>query len=352
MADMPPKQPVTGTASVRMDTGSALPRMEDELGDAVPVTPASPPPPPQGMSASAALVTMHDAASQSGGDAFRVLKAFQDYLESERQRARRRMTILGCVFAAVIVVVVGAFMAIWFATMRNMQATNAQLLQAALSSRERETPQPVVAPQPQPSAADTAKAVAEAIATAQAEQSATFAKAIEDMNASLEAMRESSRKAEAERIKAEEVARKALAEKAAAEKAAKEAAAKALAEKAAAEKAAKEAAAKALAEKEAREKAAKAAAAKAAQEKAAAAKAAASSNPAPILPRDDPSRGSAAPILPRDDTSRGSAAPAKPTLTIPRYDAPPPPEGFMQESMAVRLPREPHPVFWRIYMPK
>ena len=347
MADMPPKQPVTGTASVRMDTGSALPRMEDELGDAVPVTPASPPPPPQGMSASAALVTMHDAASQSGGDAFRVLKAFQDYLESERQRARRRMTILGCVFAAVIVVVVGAFMAIWFATMRNMQATNAQLLQAALSSRERETPQPIVATQPQPSAADTAKAVAEAIATAQAEQSATFAKALEDMNASLEAMRESSRKAEAERIKAEEVARKALAEKAAAEKAAKEAAAKALAEKAAAEKAAKEAAAKALAEKEAREKAAKAAAAKAAQEKAAA-----SSNPAPILPRDDPSRGPAAPILPRDDTSRGSAAPAKPTLTIPRYDAPPPPEGFMQESMAVRLPREPHPVFWRIYMPK
>lgn len=351
MADMPPKQPVTGTASVRMDTGSALPRMEDELGDAVPVTPASPPPPPQGMSASAALVTMHDAASQSGGDAFRVLKAFQDYLESERQRARRRMTILGCVFAAVIVVVVGAFMAIWFATMRNMQATNAQLLQAALSSRERETRQPAVAPQPQPSAADTAKAVAEAIATAQAEQSATFAKAIEDMNASLEAMRESSRKAEAERIKAEEVARKALAEKAAAEKAAKEAAAKALAEKAAAEKAAKEAAAKALAEKEAREKAAKAAAAKAAQEKAAAAKAAASSNPAPILPRDDTSRGSA-PILPRDDPSRGSAAPAKPALTIPRYDAPPPPEGFMQESMAVRLPREPHPVFWRIYMPK
>lgn len=338
MADMPPKQPVTGTASVRMDTGSALPRMDDELGDAVPVTPASPPPPPQGMSASAALVTMHDAASQSGGDAFRVLKAFQDYLESERQRARRRMTILGCVFAAVIVVVVGAFMAIWFATMRNMQATNAQLLQAALSSRERETPQPAVAPQPQPSAADTAKAVAEAIATAQAEQSATFAKALEDMNASLEAMRESSRKAEAERIKAEEVARKALAEKAAAEKAAKEAAAKALAEKAAAEKAAKEAAAKALAEKEAREKAAKAAAAKAAQEKAAAAKAAASSNPAPILPRDD--------------TSRGPAAPAKPTLTIPRYDAPPPPEGFTQESMAVRLPREPHPVFWRIYMPK
>ena len=341
MADMPPKQPVTGTASVRMDTGSALPRMDDELGDAVPVTPASPPPPPQGMSASAALVTMHDAASQSGGDAFRVLKAFQDYLESERQRARRRMTILGCVFAAVIVVVVGAFMAIWFATMRNMQATNAQLLQAALSSRERETPQPAVAPQPQPSAADTAKAVAEAIATAQAEQSATFAKALEDMNASLEAMRESSRKAEAERIQAEEVARKALAEKAAAEKAAKEAAAKALAEKAAAEKAAKEAAAKALAEKEAREKAAKAAAAKAA----------ASSNPAPILPRDDTSRGSA-PILPRDDTSRGPAAPAKPALTIPRYDAPPPPEGFMQESMAVRLPREPHPVFWRIYMPK
>ena len=102
MSDVPPKQPVTGTDSVRMDTGASLPPYQGANADTdpVPVTPASS---GAGMSASAALVSMHNAASQAGGDAFPVLKAFQDYLESERQRARRRMTTLSVVFAVVIV---------------------------------------------------------------------------------------------------------------------------------------------------------------------------------------------------------------------------------------------------------
>ncbi len=176
MPDVPPKQPVTGTDSVRMNTGAGLPPFPGSNTDTdpVPVTPASP---GAGMSASAALVSMHNAASQAGGDAFPVLKAFQDYLESERQRARHRMMTLSIVFAVVIVTVVGAFTLFWYSSMQGVQATNRQLLEAALK-RANEPPAPVVVQPPQPSAADTAKIIAEAVSKAQAEQSAVFAKTL------------------------------------------------------------------------------------------------------------------------------------------------------------------------------
>lgn len=320
---------------------NAGPPLSGGEADPIPVTPAT-----SGMSASTALVTMHNAASQAGGDALPVLKAFQDYLESERQRARRRMTTLGVVFAVVILAVVAAFALIWYSTMRGMQDTNRQLLDAALKRANAEPPAPVVVqPPPQPSAAETAKVIAEAVSRAQSEQSAVFAKTLEGLNASLEAMRQDNA-AMKEKIAQAEAAAKAEAERRAAEKAA--------AEKAAAEKAARLAAEKAAAEKAAAEKAARLAAEKAAAAKAAAAKTAAAkgtATPASSAGNGAPASGGPG-AAPHNAVAPAKPQPPKPAeLAIPKYDAPPPPAGFAQDSMGVRLQKEPRPISWRVYVP-
>ena len=347
MSDVPPKQPVKGTDSVRMNTGAAFPPYQGANADPdpVPVTPASPGP---GMSASAALVSMHNAASQAGGDAFPVLKAFQDYLESERQRARNRMMTLSIVFAVVIVAVVGAFALFWYSSMRGVQDTNRQLLEAALKRANAEPPVPVVVQPPQPSAAETAKVIAEAVSKAQSDQSAVFAKSLEGLNASLESLRRDNAEMRAEIEREKAAAAKAAAEREAAEKAAAE---RAVAEEKA--RAAKEEAEKAAAQK--------AAAAKAVAQKVAAQKATitgegpasskqqtgegpASSGPQTASSKPQTGEGPA--------SSRPQTAPSEPPpLVIPKYDAPPPPTGFSQDVMAVRLQKEPRPISWRVYVP-
>ena len=326
MSDAPPKQSVTGTDSVRMDNDSHLPPYSGADAGPVPVTSASA---GAGMSASAALVSMHNAASQSGGDAFPVLKAFQDYLESERQRARHRMMTLSIVFAVVIVAVVGAFTLFWYSSMRGVQDTNRQLLEAALK-RASEPPAPVIVQPPQPSAADTAKVIAEAVAKAQAEQTATFAKTLEGLNASLETMRQENAgmKAEIERAKA--AAEKDYAERLAAEKAADE---------------------RATTEEKART-----------AKKSAAPAAVQSPTPKDQGPVRDARVASATPpAVPSSEADvqdsggdalvASAAPPQQPELQIPKYNAPPPPAGFSPDVMAVRLPKEPRPISWRVYVP-
>jgi flagellar basal body-associated protein FliL len=300
------------------------------------------------MSASAALVSMHNAASQAGGDAFPVLKAFQDYLESERQRARNRMMTLSIVFAVVIVAVVGAFALFWYSSMHGVQDTNRQLLEAALKRANAEPPAPVVVQPAQPSAAETAKVIAEAVSKAQSDQSAVFAKSLEGLNASLESLRRDNAEMRAEIEREKAAAAKAAAEREAAEKAAAE---RAVAEEKA--RAAKEEAEKAAAQK--------AAAAKAVAQKVAAQKATitgegpasskqqtgegpASSGPQTASSKPQTGEGPA--------SSRPQTAPSEPPpLVIPKYDAPPPPTGFSQDVMAVRLQKEPRPISWRVYVP-
>ena len=342
MSDVPPKQPVTGTDSVRMDTNAGLPpfRGTNADSDPVPVTPASPRP-GAGMSASAALVSMHNAASQAGGDAFPVLKAFQDYLESERQRARNRMMTLSIVFAVVIVAVVGAFALFWFSSMRGVQDTNRQLLEAALKRANAEPPAPVVVQPAQPSAAETAKVIAEAVTKAQSDQSAAFAKTLEGLNTSLESLRRDNAE-----MRAEIEREKAAAEKAAAER---EAAEKAAAERAIAEEKARAA----------REEAEKAAAQKAAAEKESAQKVAqkvtvTEERPSSSEPQMVSSATQTSPEAPTATAAAKQTPPpaTKPAeLVIPKYDAPPPPTGFSQDVMAVRLQKEPRPISWRVYVP-
>ncbi len=347
MSDVPPKQPVTGTDSVRMDTNAGLPPYPGANADPdpVPVTPASPGP-GAGMSASAALVSMHNAASQAGGDAFPVLKAFQDYLESERQRARNRMMTLSIVFAVVIVAVVGAFALFWYSSMHGVQDTNRQLLEAALKRANAEPPAPVVVQPAQPSAAETAKVIAEAVSKAQSDQSAVFAKSLEGLNASLESLRRDNAEMRAEIEREKAAAAKAAAEREAAEKAAAE---RAVAEEKA--RAAKEEAEKLTAQK--------ASAAKAVAQKVAAQKAAITGeDPTSSEPQTGEGPTSSGPQTSPDAPPETTAVvkltppPPKPAeLVIPKYDTPPPPAGFSQDVMAVRLQKEPRPISWRVYVP-
>ena len=249
------------------------------------------------------------------------------------------MTTRSVGFASVTVAGIGAFALIWLSTMRGMQDTNHQLLDAALKRANAEPPAPVVVQPPsQPSAVETAKVIAEAVSRAQSEQSAVFAKTLEGLNASLESMRRDNAemRAEIEREKA--------------------ASARAAAERAAAEKAAAE---RAVAEEKARaakEEAQRIAAQKAASEKEAAAKAEAA-NKAAQSAKNSSATAPAAPAAATAGTATPAAKPTpppppKPTeLKIPKYDAPPPPEGFSQDVMAVRLQKEPRPISWRVYVP-
>lgn len=109
---IPPKQTVNETvASERpqphMPPPSAYqPYAAPSPGGAPPYMPPGYPDPHPG-----ALVSIHSAALQANAESFPVLKAFQDYLEEERQRSRKRMLNLSISFMVVIVLVIGGFLA-------------------------------------------------------------------------------------------------------------------------------------------------------------------------------------------------------------------------------------------------
>ena len=84
------------------------------------------------------VVAMYNAASSAGAEPFPVLKAFQDYIESERAQARRRIAYLSVIFSLVIILVVAGFFVIGLSMFNNMSSLQARLLEAALR------------PQPQP----------------------------------------------------------------------------------------------------------------------------------------------------------------------------------------------------------
>lgn len=98
MSDIPPRQPVNGTASARVESAYGLPPLPQ--GDQ-----------PPDIDATGALVSLHQAATQSGPDSFPVLKAFQEYLESERRRARHRVALVTSLFAGIVVVLIAVFLA-------------------------------------------------------------------------------------------------------------------------------------------------------------------------------------------------------------------------------------------------
>lgn len=102
-------------------------------------------------------------AFPKGDESFPVLKAFQEFLDAERERARRRqMTLTICFMSAIVVLVVlfcvvGAVL--FSGMMRRSDAQQTQMLDilmqrmpapAAQAPAPQPAPQPVVAPQPDP----------------------------------------------------------------------------------------------------------------------------------------------------------------------------------------------------------
>lgn len=351
MSDVPPKQPVTGTESVRMNTIGGLPPMSGTTADPIPVTTATTG--NEEFNASSALVTMHNAA-QAGGDAFPVLKAFQDYLESERQRSRRRMMTLSCVFSVVIIIVVGGFMLMWFTTVKGMQSTNSQLLQAALSNAHTEpAPQPVViqAPQPTaPTAEETAKIVADTVAKAQGEQATAFAKTLESLNLTISAMQKDN-----EQMKAELERRKEADEKAA--KAAQVTVKHEQPKPATAVQPPKPAVVQqpqpATTVQQSKPAVAQQPqpATTVQQPKPAVVQqpqpATAVQQPKPAVVQQPQSAAVA------QQPKQVAAQPQKPQeLQIPKYDPPPPPDGYRADAMSIKTPGEKTPITWRVYVPE
>ena len=93
-----------------------------------PVDPISGGLPQQGL-------VLHDAAH---GDAssFPVLKAFQDYLEMERQQARKRLVTLTVFFVSLMTLVVAGFIVAFVYMYGNMSKREDRLLEAALQQRK------------------------------------------------------------------------------------------------------------------------------------------------------------------------------------------------------------------------
>lgn len=106
-SNIPPKQTVTGSP------GTPNPAFEQ---------------PYAGISEQpGALVSIHNAALHATPDSFPVLKAFQDYLEAERQRARRRLVLLSAFFAVLLIVVMVGLIAIGVSIYGDLSAKNDKL---------------------------------------------------------------------------------------------------------------------------------------------------------------------------------------------------------------------------------
>lgn len=104
----------------------------------------SPEPSPYEAPASGSgLVAMYNAASHANAESFPVLKAFQDYIEAERAQARKRVLQLSIFFAALMVIVVGGFLAAGAAMWRNNAERENKLLEAVLAQRAAPVPAPV-----------------------------------------------------------------------------------------------------------------------------------------------------------------------------------------------------------------
>lgn len=112
---------------------------------------------PDDMAAPGAnLVSVYQAASGANSESFPVLKAFQDYIEAEREQARKRVVSLSIVFAIIISVVIVGFLTAGVFLLRSTSSWQDKAFELALERRApAETPAPAApAATPAPPAAD------------------------------------------------------------------------------------------------------------------------------------------------------------------------------------------------------
>jgi len=82
-----------------------------------------------------------------GVEDFPVLKAFQQYIDAEQEKARKRIIWLGIFFGAILIVVVAVFLFLLHGINMRNQSLNDRLVEYAMSERRQPTPT-IVAPQP------------------------------------------------------------------------------------------------------------------------------------------------------------------------------------------------------------
>lgn len=129
--NIPPKQTLGGTP-VTPPPGAP------DFEHLPPVDPAAGALPPHGL-------VLRDAATQGDANSFPVLKAFQDYLEMERQQARKRLVTLTIFFVSLMTLVVTGFIIAFIFMFGNMAKREDRLLEVALQQKKEEAATPTPA---------------------------------------------------------------------------------------------------------------------------------------------------------------------------------------------------------------
>jgi len=146
------------------------------------------------------LVSFYQAASNANAESFPVLKAFQDYIETERAQARKRVVTLSVFFSVVVFAVVVGFLATGFYLLqgrdRDLQGRDRdraqlqdKLLELAFAPRPAAEPPapiyitpPVPAPAPAAPAADLVKETVEEITKVTAALQSDISKRIDGVS--------------------------------------------------------------------------------------------------------------------------------------------------------------------------
>lgn len=102
-------------------------------------------------------------------DDFPVLKAFQQYIDAEQSKSRKRMIMLCMFFGVLMTILVASFMLVLTQVNKDKQSANDQLIQFLLRERERASvvQQPVVAPAVNPANDAALKAMTDALTAIQ-----------------------------------------------------------------------------------------------------------------------------------------------------------------------------------------
>lgn len=101
-------------------------------------------------------------------DDFPVLKAFQQYIDAEQEKARKRMVTLCICFAVLTGIVIAVFMTLLYAMNERNQSLNDRLVEYAIKDRDRDRQSAAAFRQPRQEQNDAAlKAVTETLAAIQ-----------------------------------------------------------------------------------------------------------------------------------------------------------------------------------------
>ena len=150
--------------------------------------------------------TLSIIPSDGAANEFPVLKAFQEYIDAEQAKARKRMLGLSVFFIVLLLVVVVTFVLVLTTVVNRNQALSDRLLDYALKERERVVqtipaqPQPPAAPQVSPQ--EILKPFIERLEREQAAMKAAYEKQQKEAEAKA-AAQEAARNEEMRRVRAE-----------------------------------------------------------------------------------------------------------------------------------------------------